>query len=346
MRILIVEDEPMILKGIAHLVGNYPYENGRKPEIIEAYGGLEGDRYLENESFHIVFTDIRMPDVDGLTLLKKWSRQHVSTKWVIISGYDDFKYAQEAIVNGVKDYLLKPVTKHKMKQTLDRLLSESKQQNDSFVGVDESERIVAELQEAIWLLDQENLSFLMDKWFSSFQKRNMDIAYLEQYMNQLIRSLHEKLNAKSQFRLEAVDFSIKAQKLEQLKDQSFEACMRLQSILKSKRNRNMIEPIEAAKKYIMEHLGDSVSLEDVARKVGFNTTYFSQMFKRETGESFAAYRKRLRMEKAKELLEKGDMRIVDISVEIGYGDLPHFTKTFKQYTGYTPSEYRMKMGVH
>lgn len=346
MKILIVEDEPMIVKGIAYLVGSYPYESREKPEIVEAYGGLEGERYLSSDRFHIVFTDIRMPDMDGLTLMKKWKNHHSDTKWVIISGYDDFKYAQEAIVNGVKDYLLKPVTKQKMKQTLDRLFSESKQNNDNVVSLNESEHMLAELLELIWMLEQEKLATCIDQWFELFRKRNMEIMYLVQFTKQLLKALYEKLNAKSDFQLDTFDYKVNAYHLDQLKDQCYDACALMQTLLWNKRNRNMIAPIEAAKKYIMEHLGESIGLDEVARKIGFNTTYFSQLFKRETGESFVTFRKRLRMEKAKELLEKGEMRIIDISNEIGYGDLPHFTKCFKQYTGYTPSEYRMKLGIH
>lgn len=253
MKILIVEDEPMILKGISYLVNNYAYEYGRKPEIVEACGGIEGEHYLQTETFQIVFTDIRMPDIDGLTLLKKWRTTSPGTQWVIISGYEDFKYAQEAIVNGVKDYLLKPVTKQKMNQTLNRLISEYKHDDADFVGVDESERMLDELLEAIWMLDEHKIQTFTKEWFAILNKRNMEMGYLVQFFNQLLKALYQKLNAKSNFQLEGFQYIIDAKDLATLEHQCCEACIQLQTLLRKKRNANMIVPIDAAKKYIEEH---------------------------------------------------------------------------------------------
>ena len=106
-----------------------------------------------------------------------------------------------------------------------------------------------------------------------------------------------------------------------------------------------MDPIEIAKKYILEHIEKDISLEDVANKLGFNSSYFSQIFKRKTGKTFVKYRTNLRMERAKEILLRQDVRIIDIPFMIGLNDHPHFTKTFKEHTGYTPSGYRRKMGI-
>lgn len=100
-----------------------------------------------------------------------------------------------------------------------------------------------------------------------------------------------------------------------------------------------------AKKFILENLESDVSLEKVAKKLGLNPSYFSQLFKQETSETFVRFRMRARMERAKELLLQSDIRIIDIPSRIGSNDHPHFTKTFKKYTGCSPSEYRAKMGV-
>lgn len=86
-------------------------------------------------------------------------------------------------------------------------------------------------------------------------------------------------------------------------------------------------------------------MDEVAQKLGLNASYFSQLFKKETGETFVKFRIRLRMEKAKELLLRNDIRVIDIPGMIGLNDHPHFTKTFKKYTGQTPSEYRVEMGI-
>ncbi len=116
-------------------------------------------------------------------------------------------------------------------------------------------------------------------------------------------------------------------------------------MIEQKRKGNEIDPIEMAKNYICHHIDQDISLDEVAHKLGLNPSYFSQLFKKETGETFVKYRIRLRMERAKELLLQKDVKVIDIPFLIGLNDHPHFTKTFKKYTGQTPSSFRRKMGV-
>ncbi|MNF97535.1 HTH-type transcriptional activator Btr [compost metagenome] len=115
--------------------------------------------------------------------------------------------------------------------------------------------------------------------------------------------------------------------------------------LKSKRKGKQKDPVEEAKQYMEKHLAEEVSLEEVAEFIGLNPSYFSQLFKQNTQETFVQYRTRRRMEKAKKLLQQPHWRITDISGEVGYADHPHFTKTFKKYEGCLPSEYRQRMGI-
>lgn len=99
-------------------------------------------------------------------------------------------------------------------------------------------------------------------------------------------------------------------------------------------------PIKDAQKYINEHYASQVTLEEVSNLVGFNPTYFSTLFKKETGMNFLEYVTAARIKAAKQQLSDSRKSILDISLEVGYSDLKHFTKQFKKVTGLTPSEYR------
>lgn len=99
-------------------------------------------------------------------------------------------------------------------------------------------------------------------------------------------------------------------------------------------------PIKEAQKYINEHFASAVSLEEVSAFVGFNATYFSTLFKKETGMNFLEYVTIVRIKAAKQLLSDSRKSVLDISHEVGYSDFKHFTKQFKKVTGLTPSEYR------
>lgn len=73
----------------------------------------------------IVITDIQMPGMTGLEVIERASQQNLQTKFIVISGYREFEYAQQAIRFGVEDYLLKPISKTDLNLLLKRLIQES-----------------------------------------------------------------------------------------------------------------------------------------------------------------------------------------------------------------------------
>ncbi len=85
---------------------------------------------------------------------------------------------------------------------------------------------------------------------------------------------------------------------------------------------------------------NSLSLDEVSNHVGFNATYFSTLFKKETGSTFLEYLSSVRMNQSKELLKETNQSIVTICEEVGYSDVKYFTKSFKKYTGLKPNEFR------
>lgn len=104
--ILIADDENASLKAIEILL-NRKF-NGLF-EIRKCYNGKEALELIQERVPDIVFTDIRMPVLDGIALAKELQEMENSPLTVIISGYSDFSYAQSAIKYGVSDYLLKPI---------------------------------------------------------------------------------------------------------------------------------------------------------------------------------------------------------------------------------------------
>lgn len=91
-------------------------------------------------------------------------------------------------------------------------------------------------------------------------------------------------------------------------------------------------------RYLDEHLGDSVRLEDLARLAAVSRFHFARCFRRSTGESPMAFLRRMRIERAKELLANGSP-ICDIALELGFYDQSHFTRHFARIVGTTPGRY-------
>jgi len=99
-------------------------------------------------------------------------------------------------------------------------------------------------------------------------------------------------------------------------------------------------PIRQAKQYIQQNYMQPLSLEEVSHLIGFNTSYFSTLFKKETNKNFLEYITEVRMEMAKEMLRETRMSIAEVCSAVGYSDLKHFTKRFIKHTGIKPTEYR------
>ena len=104
------------------------------------------------------------------------------------------------------------------------------------------------------------------------------------------------------------------------------------------------QPIRNAKLYIRKNFAQPITLEEVSDAIGFSVNYFSTLFKKETGEGFTKYLTRIRMDEARAMLRDGNQPVAEICRCVGYGDLKHFTRTFKAETGLTPGEYRKLYG--
>ena len=101
-----------------------------------------------------------------------------------------------------------------------------------------------------------------------------------------------------------------------------------------------MRPITEAKRYIQQHYQEALRLEDVSSAVGFNATYFSTLFKKETGQNFMDYLTELRISKSKELLCADELSVQDVAEQVGYRDLKYFSRLFKKVTGVSPSDYK------
>ena len=99
-------------------------------------------------------------------------------------------------------------------------------------------------------------------------------------------------------------------------------------------------PISHAKKYIKDHFSENITISDIAEQEGFNVSYFSTLFKKETGRTFSEYLMGVRIDEAKRFLKETNLSIVQICEAVGYSDTKHFTAIFRKSSGIKPSEYR------
>ncbi len=103
------------------------------------------------------------------------------------------------------------------------------------------------------------------------------------------------------------------------------------------------EKLEVIDRYIVSNIYSKISLEEIARYVGMNRTYFCMFFKRHYGKGFADYLNDMRIDKAVTLLSVHGKPISDIAKECGYKTAPYFTRAFRKSKGMTPQEFRKKL---
>jgi len=119
--VVVVEDEKLIAKSI---VNNIEKVQGDFEVIGVTYNGEDGFALVRSLLPNVLFTDIKMPIMDGLKLISMVKENFPFIKIVVVSGYDDFEYARAALHNNVSDYLLKPINLLELQKTLHRIQNE------------------------------------------------------------------------------------------------------------------------------------------------------------------------------------------------------------------------------
>ncbi len=114
-RVLLVDDEELVRVSIGFSVRGAMDNVG---VVGEAANGLEGLKLIRESRPDIVITDIRMPKLDGLEMIRMIREENLDVEVVVLSGYADFEYARQAMKYGVTDYLLKPVETESLRETL------------------------------------------------------------------------------------------------------------------------------------------------------------------------------------------------------------------------------------
>lgn len=114
-KVLLVDDEPFIIDGLKQIID---WEEYGMEICGTAANGLEASHRLETNPADILITDIRMPKMNGLELIRHLKSRNSATRFIILSGYDDFEYLKESIQLGIENYLLKPVNQEELLATL------------------------------------------------------------------------------------------------------------------------------------------------------------------------------------------------------------------------------------
>ncbi len=149
-RLLLVDDERPVVEGLEEII---PWEDLRIVQVHTAYSGQEALNAMKKYAIDIVVTDIQMPGMSGIELIKEIEQRSPRTKCILLSGHAEFEYAKQAIQSNVIDYLLKPIRSQTLIDSVNRAQELLRQEWEQ---IGSHERSVQALRENLPLL-RENL---------------------------------------------------------------------------------------------------------------------------------------------------------------------------------------------
>lgn len=364
IKVFLVEDESIIREGIKN---NIEWEVNGFKLVGEAGDGEYAYPMILKSQPDILLTDVKMPFMDGLELSRLVKKALPKTKIIVISGYNEFDYAKEAIKIGINDYLLKPVTSASLMEALKKAADKIHEEQENsrlleryfidyekyrdfpdktdYSGVDRKL-----IRNFLKTGNAEECGRFIDEYFEAVGERNYMSLLLRQYMTmdifycvqEFIRSLNvhnEKESASELMQLKRVTKAIESAErtIDYLKE-LFTFALTVRD--KTSGNRYGIL-IQEAKDYISENYGNSeFSLNMIAGYIGVSPSYFSSIFKQGTGQSFIEYLTKARIDRACELLKCTTLRTSEIGEKVGYNDPHYFSTAFKKIMGQSPKEFK------
>lgn len=363
VKLFLVEDEIVMRDGIKKRIN---WEKEGIAFVGEASDGELALPMIRETKPDILLTDIKMPFMDGLELSRIVREELPETRIIILSGYDEFKYAQEALRIGVTEYLLKPIAPASLLNSIRKVASDVKENETE----KESEPLKDEQEETLDLdmtvLDEEvhklienflrtgtesEIPVFTDRIFRMIGERNAESILFLNYLTMdiyflVLRYVKELGVDARELTGEGGDLSRNVKRMtsskeaKQYLERSLSVAIRLRDSGVSGKYGKLLTDAVA---YIDEHYSDEeISLNTVSAFCGMSPNHFSSIFSQEMGVTFIEYLIGKRMEKAKELLMTTDMRSSEIAFRVGYRDPHYFSSTFKKTQGMTTREYRSR----
>lgn len=261
-KVVIIDDEPIIIEGLSRVV---PWDIYHCKIVGTAGNGHDGLKVIRESRPDMIFSDISMPGMDGLTMIAALKVEFPDMLITILTGYRDFDFAQKAIRLGVSRFLLKPSNMNEIEEALSFMTECLKTRSDKDVRVHTAERAANDVADA--KTETAAASAGEESTAGSFLVKNA-LRYMKGHYRErmTLAEVSEKIYV-SQWHLSKL--------LNRHTGKSFSELL------------NRIR-IEAAKELLKD---PSMRIGDVSEKVGFlDVAHFSRVFKKQEGISANEYR--------------------------------------------------------
>ncbi|MCU6712567.1 response regulator [Paenibacillus sp. J5C_2022] len=365
-QVLLTEDETAIRQSLSSRINSLDL-----PLRIagEAENGICAMKWLDDNYADIVVTDIRMPEMDGLTLVANLKRERPYLICIMISSHDDFEYVQACLDLQVVDYVLKPFKLQKLEEVMRKAIAtlQNRRRDDASRRIMNNLMTYRKLQvEFVNMIQLANIGdeifqqimYAIEDWAD--ERHELYVPLAEQWLKLTIQSLQET-NADLQEEkviqmcLDDTSDELESDAVLHTTHGDWRECHWQCSIQLLRRGVQVLQALlddvdhrlhygvsEQIKSYLNEHYDQKISIHQLANIVGFSRSHLSVLFKQATGMTVWNYLQDIRIDRGKELLLTTNMKNYEIATNIGYENYVHFCKLFKKYTKYNPTEYRKK----
>lgn len=325
----------------------------------EAKDGLEALKKLEENPVDLVITDIRMPNMDGIELLRNISEKKLCPFAVLLSDYTEYNYARQGFVYGAFDYIGKPVDEKELANLLKRIskhldekLREEQKLNELQGIVEEAFFPAADVKQIIEMIcngetkASELTAAMVDTVGASFNyDKRKALLILKNAVNEIINETlknHQWLTAFIDVKLLGnIDFE-NCKDWEEIKAAVVEVEEKLISAVVKFVGCNNGSIVKQACQYVLNHVDEELSVKTLSERLYISKSYLSDIFKQKYGVSLLEYITMVKMERAKMLLRDENLKNYEIAYKLGFHDNEYFSKVFKKYTGMSLTEFRQK----
>ncbi len=171
-KIILVDDEKMVLESISHLVD---WKKSNTELIGTCLNAFDALNVIEAKKPNIVITDIKMPVMDGLELIRRVREMNQDIEFIVLSGYEEFELAKKAMKEGVKFYLLKPCSEDEILEAVSASVREIEDRERNKINLLHSEEIQMELirQMILMYIQGEARMFLNNNFIHTIEKKHL-----------------------------------------------------------------------------------------------------------------------------------------------------------------------------
>ncbi|OCA85977.1 hypothetical protein A8F94_14115 [Bacillus sp. FJAT-27225] len=342
--VIIVDDEPIIKKSLTKLIEmKFPHFK----VVGYAQDGKEALTLTRNLRPNLIITDIRMPEMDGIELIQTVETMGFDSKIVVVSGFDEFEYAQHALRHGAIDYLLKPIKPELFYKMLEKVENQLKSQKslteESSEWLLKCKEYSEEFITYLWGARKSECEELLLACYQEMTAKKVNSMLVKELFLNLYHFVKRGISSRLGRELicEELEAGPVNHEIEDIIKHINRWFTTITNHVQESKNWGSSVKINLAVEFIKDRFTDpNLTLQHVAESVNMSPAYFSRQFKDEYGKSFIQYLTELRMEQTKKLLMDIRLKTYEIAELAGYNDYPHFTKTFKKYYKMSPSEYR------